>query len=391
VGGHVFGHVYTGGIGTILTAWFNELETSREIQGLCIQCGKCKEVCPGGIDIPGLILEVRHRLADKRGLPFIQKTALKVINNRPVFHAMLRAAYIGQKALGLEHDGYIRHMPMFLSGLSEHRSLPSIASEPFREVFKRIEQPKSEVKAAFFAGCATDFVFPQIGEAMIKVLNKAGIEVVFPEAQACCGIPHWGSGAFDMAAEAAEANVKVLQATGAQYVVTGCSSCATALKKEWGHVLKDMGKGALAPQAEEVGAKSYIFSELVMKLIEEGKLTPKDGLTAQSFTHHDSCHAKRHCGVSKQPRQALQAVGYELKEMYECDTCCGMGGSYTVKEPALSMRMLDRKLQNIADTKADIVSVECPGCLIQISGGLDKTASPAKAKHVAELLVDKFK
>ena len=156
-------------------------------------------------------------------------------------------------------------------------------------------------------------------------------------------------------------------------------------------MLKDHGKSELAPQAEAIAAKTFIFSELVMKLIDEKRLVPKDGQTVQSFTHHDSCHAKRHCGVSKQPRQALQSVGMELKEMYECDTCCGMGGSYTLKEPTISMRMLERKLQNIADTKADFVTVECPGCLIQISGGLDKTESPTKARHVAELLVDKFK
>jgi len=388
VGGHVFGHVYTGGIGTILTAWFNELKTSQDIQGLCIQCGKCKEICPGGIDIPGLILEIRRRLASKQGLPFIQKAALKVINNRPVFHTMLRAAYLGQKMF--EKEGYIRHLPMFLSPLSEHRSLPTVAKESFREVFKKIKQPKGRVKAAFFAGCATEFVFPKIGEAIVKVLNKAGIEVVFPESQTCCGIPHWGTGAFDMAAMAAEQNIKSLLENDVQYIVTGCASCASALKKEWAHILKDEGKSNLVPDAEKLAAKTFIFSELVKKMIDEKRLTPKDAQKLQSFTYHDSCHAKRHCGVYKEPREVMQAAGYELKEMFECDTCCGMGGSYTVKQPTLSMRMLQRKLKNIEDTGADVVGVECPGCLIQISGGLDKAKSKTKAKHIAELLVDKF-
>src|SRR5512139_1812249 len=81
VGGHVFGHIYTGGIGTILTAWFNELKTTEDIQGLCIGCGKCREICPGKIDIPGLILEIRRRMASKEGLPFIYRSALSVINN----------------------------------------------------------------------------------------------------------------------------------------------------------------------------------------------------------------------------------------------------------------------------------------------------------------------
>src|SRR5208283_2424757 len=230
VGGHVFGHIYTGGIGTILTAWFIELKATEDIQGLCIGCGKCKEICPGKIDIPELILEIRRRLATKQGLPFIYKSALSLINNRKLFHAMLRAASLAQKPF--VKDGFIRHLPMFLSGLSEYRSLPTIAAVPFRELFKKIRQPASKTKVAFFSGCAIEFVFPKIGEAVVKVLNKSGIEVLFPEGQSCCGIPHWGSGAFDMAALAAAHNIKPLLENDVQYVVTACATCATALKKE---------------------------------------------------------------------------------------------------------------------------------------------------------------
>jgi len=389
VGGHVFGDIYTGGIGTILTAWFNEMKKSEEIQSLCIGCGKCKEVCPGKIDIPELVFEIRRRLASKEGLPFIQKTALSLINNRKVFHQMLRAASIAQKPFVKE--GFIRHMPMFLSGLSEYRSLPPIAPESFRDVFKKIKQPKSTTKAAFFSGCAIEFVFPQTGASVVRVLNKAGIEVVFPEDQSCCGIPHWGSGAFDMAALAAAHNVKPLLAEDVQYVIVACATCATALKKEWPHLLKEAKMDDLVPLAEKIAAKTIMFSELVSRLIEEKKLTPKDGLKLRTFTYHDSCHAKRHCGISQQPREALQSAGYELKEMFECDTCCGMGGSYTVKRPEISMLMLKRKLKNIEDTGAEFVCAECPGCLIQIGGGLDKSGSKIKAKHIAELLEENLK
>jgi iron-sulfur cluster protein len=389
VTGHVFGHIYTGGIGTILTAWFNELKSSEDIQGLCIGCGKCKEICPGKIDIPEMIMELRRRVADKEGLPFIYKTALSVINNRKLFHTMLRAASIAQKPMVKE--GFIRHLPMFLSNLSEFRSLPSVAPVPFREIFNKIKQPKSKTKVAFFSGCAIEFVYPNIGEAVVKVLNKAGIEVLFPEAQSCCGIPHWGSGSYDMAAAAAGHNIKPLLEGDPDYIVVACATCATALKKEWPHLLKDQHMEGLIPDAKKLAAKTVMFSELINKLIQDKKLTPKDGMKLQAITYHDSCHARRHVGVYKEPRAALTAAGYELKEMFECDTCCGMGGSYTVKQPEISMAMLKRKLKHIEDTGAEYVSAECPGCLIQISGGLDKCGSKIKAKHPAELMVDKFK
>lgn len=389
VTGHVFGHIYTGGIGTILTAWFNEMERAQDIQGLCIGCGKCKEICPGKIDIPELILEIRRRQTSKEGLPFIQKTALSVINNRKLFHKMLRAASIAQRPFVKE--GFIRHLPMFLSSLAEYRSLPTVAPVPFRDVFKKIRQPLGKTKVSFFAGCAIEFVFPNVGEAIVKVLNKAGIGVVFPEDQSCCGIPHWGSGAFDMAALAAAHNVKLLLADDVDYVVVGCATCATALKKEWPRLLKEHHMENLVPDAEKVAAKTIMFSELVNNLIAEKKLVPKDGLKLRSLTYHDSCHAKRHVGIDKEPRAALAAAGYELKEMFECDTCCGMGGSYTVKQPEISMQMLKRKLKHIEETKTQYVSAECPGCLIQIAGGLDKSGSKIRAKHPAELMEDRFK
>ena len=370
VGGHVFGKVYTGGIGTILTAWFEGLRQSEEIQSLCIQCGNCTEVCPAKIDIPDLILELRRRMVQEEGLSLKEKAIFSIVNNRRAFHTLLRTASLTQKPF--ERDGFIRHLPLFLSRLSEFRSLPAIAREPFRDRFKTIHQPKSALKVALYAGCLIDFAYPEMGEAVVKILNKAGIEVVFPEEQTCCGAPARYSGVEDVAARNAADNARALLKEDVSYIVSACPTCTVELKHT------------------EAADKVFDFSSLVKKLVDEGCLKLKPGRRLGRITYHDSCHLKRTLHAQEEPRELLKQAGYELVEMFESDMCCGMGGSYSLKLPEISAPILERKLRNLCETGAGTAAMDCPGCAMQIRGGLDKKGAGIDVRHTAELLVDQF-
>ena len=390
VGGHVFGKVYTGGIGTILTAWHDNLKSSEEIQGLCIQCGACKDVCPSKIDIPGLILEIRRRLVKNEGLPILHKSIYAVVNNRRLFHTMLRAASVAGKPFS-KGSKFIRHLPMFLADLTDGRSLPAIAAKPLRDTIKKIRQPAGlKERAVFYAGCLIDFAYPEMGEALVKILNKGGIEVVFPDDQTCCGAPARYSGAYEVAAKNAADNIEALLAERADYVVSACPTCTVALDHEFIATFQSLGQSTNMARARELAAKVIDFSTLVKKLVDEGRLTLKEGESLGKITYHDSCHLKRTMHAEKPPRELLEKAGYELTEMFECDICCGMGGSYSLKLPEVSAPILQRKLKNIKDTGAPVVAMDCPGCVMQIRGGMDQDGAPVQVRHTVELLAERL-
>jgi iron-sulfur cluster protein len=389
VGGHVFGKTYTGGIGAILTAWFDALKASDEIQTLCIQCGSCKEVCPGMIDIPGLILELRRRVAQEQGQPLLQKAIFAVVNDRRLFHGMLRAAAVAQAPF--RRGRFIRHLPLFLSDLTEGRSLPAIAPRPFRDVFREIPQPAGlKEKVAFYGGCLIDFAYPETGVAVVKALNAAGIEVVFPEGQTCCGAPARYSGAYEVAGQNARDNLEALLAEDVRWVVSACPTCTVALREEFAATLRSLGDTVGLERAERLAAKAIDFSTLVKKLVDEGRLALTPG-KERLATYHDSCHLKRTLRAEKAPRALLGQAGVTVKEMAESDVCCGMGGSYSVKLPEISAPMLKRKLSAIVATGAPLVAADCPGCVMQLRGGLDQAGSPVEVKHTAELLAERVR
>lgn len=388
VGGHVFGKVYTGGIGTILTAWFDELKKSDEIQSLCIQCGSCRDYCPGHIDIPELILEIRRRLAVENGPSFVERAVFPIINNRRAFHGLLRAASLAQKPF--ESDGMIRHLPLFLSGMTEHRALPAIAEEPFRDRFRRMRQPECSDRAAIYAGCLIDFAYPEIGEAMVKVLNAAGVEAVFPEEQTCCGAPARYSGAYESAAESALANIEALRRKGVRWVVSACPTCSVALQKEFEATLASTGHEDQLDAARELASRVIDFSTLAHQLEQQGRLKLKTDDGPGAITYHDSCHQKRTLHATEEPRALLAKAGYEVKEMFESDVCCGMGGSYSLKMPGVSASLLDRKLTHIREAGTEEVGLDCPGCLMQIRGGLAAQGGGPRVKHTAERLAERL-
>lgn len=389
VGGHVYGDVYTGGIGTILTAFFNEFDTAGQLQNLCIGCGRCKEVCPSKVDIPALILALRNRYVDQKGMPAAQKFLLNsVLPNRKLFHNLLK---VGSKAqFPFVSDDKIRHLPLFFSGLTDGRSLPALAKKPLRDQLSQSAKAQgTSKKIGFFAGCLVDFVYPNLGKAVAKILKNMDMELVFPLEQACCGLPADHLGATDAARKLAKQNIAAFEKAAVDYIVTVCPTCTNTLLNDYLSLLKD--DPAWVKRAEKFAAKVHDFSHFVAVQTDNGK---RLGLQLANdnamVTYHDACHLRRSLGIFQEPRDLIKVAGYNLTEMDWPDRCCGFGGSYSIRYPELSKPILNAKLADIQQTGAEIVAMDCPGCLMQIDGGLDKAKGSVKTKHTVELLADQL-
>jgi len=386
VGGHVFGHIYISAIGIILTAFFHGLHNAAELVRACIGCRACVAVCPSGIDLESIILHLREVLGAEEGIGTGKAVVFKrIMRNRKLFHTMLRAASLLQQPV-TRGERTIRHLPLFFSGLTEWRSLPAIADRPLRDQWASLPQPVAapRYRVAFFAGCLNDFVYPEIGQDLVRVLNHLGVTVSFPLEQNCCGVPALYSGDRETALALAEQNIAALLADQPDFVVTSCPTCTMALQRDFVDLLRDHPDWAA--RAEHLAAITFDISRFIVEKLDGGATLP--AMTpVERVTYHDSCHLKRGAGVWREPRQLLAAAGHELVEMAHADRCCGFGGSYSfTSQPDIARRILADKLADIETTAAGCVAMDCPGCLLQIHGGLDKQGKPVRAAHTITLL-----
>ena len=239
----------------------------------------------------------------------------------------------------------------------------------------------TRMRVGLFVTCLVDLMRPSIGFAALRLLEAAGCEVVVPPAQTCCGQPGYNSG--DQKAARALA-LKVLQEfDGCNYVVLPSGSCAGMIRVHYPALFKD--DPAVIESIKRLSARTY---ELTDFLVNVAKLQSIPGDYSGSLTYHDSCSGLREMGVQAQPRALLARMsGVKLTEMRESTTCCGFGGTFSVKFGEISTRMADNKCEHIAQTGAGAIVAGDLGCLMNIEGRLRRRGDlDTRVLHIAEVL-----
>ena len=249
----------------------------------------------------------------------------------------------------------------------------------------KLEPAQAKMKVAYFVGCGFNFVLPHVSESTVDVLVRMGARVQVAD-NCCCGLPAYGYGDLEAARKMALKNMDVLEKIEADTIVTECGSCSAFLK-EYAELFLD--EPALKERAERLGKKVKGFSEFVLNQLPE---TIPAGALSGKVTYHDPCHMSRYQNVVKQPRALLKKIsGLTYVEMPEADRCCGAAGSYNIMHYEQSMKVLDRKMDNLKKTEAQILATECPGCLIQLSYGVKRAGLGVRVAHISQLLQEVYK
>lgn len=455
VGGHAFGYIYSGAIGLVVTPFHHGIDADAGPQSLCVSCNACETVCPVEIPLPGLILDVRRRTVEAKGLPWLKKVIFGTMARPRLFDVAVRFASIAQFPL-TRGSSYIRSRKLGVLGtlpgmrslakLAHWRSLPAFARKPLRDRVKKqvvagettnealtmiggAGRPQGSplhntLTVCYFAGCMTDRLYPEMGEAVMKVLKACGVQVTYPLKQNCCGLPALNSGDRPDGAAMARQTITILELalkeSKADYILSASTSCVVTIVQDYMKLFEDLQQFGWLQRAQALSEKVMDFTSFINRVLLAGdksddekvaeRITGRpqespghvgatlavawpsaDVLTDEIVTYHDSCQSCNCLGLRPEARQIIQDVlGLELREMPQSDVCCGFGGSTSLEHGEVAERLLENKLNNAESTGATVLVADNPGCLMHLRGGVDASGRKMRVLHLAELIAERI-
>ena len=238
------------------------------------------------------------------------------------------------------------------------------------------------MRVALFITCLADAMFPEVGKATVRVLERLGQVVEFPAEQTCCGQMHVNTGYQKQALPLVERFVEVFSQYEA--IVAPSGSCVGSVRHQHSMIARRFGSPELVQHVDAVAAKTYELSEFLVDVL---GVTDVGAYFPHRVTYHPTCHSLRMLRVGDKPITLLRAVdALELVELPAADQCCGFGGTFAIKNSDTSTAMLADKMRNVLDTGAEICTAGDSSCLMHIGGGLSRIRAGSKTLHLAQIL-----
>ncbi|OGU18310.1 MAG: lactate dehydrogenase [Geobacteraceae bacterium GWC2_53_11] len=360
----------------------DQSERLLEYLSLCLDCQACASACPCGVNAGELVAEFTCERKSDTGLGFMEDLILrKLVPHPDRLETSLAPLRLYQNS-GLQKLvrtlGVLKMFPKPLDRMEG--LLPPLPARSLRQEIREVT-PAVGVergKVGFFLGCVMSLIFSDASRATIRLLSALGYTVITPKNQVCCGAPNMLGGDLAGLKDAARTNIDIFGGYDVDFIVTDCGGCGAELKK-YGHHLDGYA------QAEEFSAKVRDISQVLALHAKElcTLLKPLD----KTVTYHDPCHIAHCQGIRKEPRDLLKLIpGLIYQELETADACCGSAGTYNIAKPEMSDRILQRKLDTVRASGAEILVTSNPGCLLQLKKGLADQLPGIRLMHLTEVL-----
>jgi glycolate oxidase iron-sulfur subunit len=347
---------------------------------MCLMCGSCVNTCPNKVPTHEIVGAIRREITDNQGLSLIGKGVSALLRSKVLINTLSKGGAMLSPLLFKrvpETSGLRLRFPV---SVMKGRTVPKIA---FRNLFDRfpefIEGRPDKPVIGFFAGCSITYAYPEIGEVMIRVLQRMGYSIFLPKAQQCCGIPALSSGNGRLVEELSLANMEAFGKREVQYIVTACASCNGGIGTY----------RSMEADSKDFTDKVIDFSVFLQKagLFEElaGMEKRQDRVRV---TYHDPCHLKTQ-GITREPRELLKTLpNVDFIEMENASACCGLGGTFSVYHYECSKAIGERKIPGLKESGASLVATACPGCIMQLQDSINHAGLKVKAVHILDLLAE---
>ncbi|WP_136797118.1 (Fe-S)-binding protein [Desulfosediminicola ganghwensis] len=354
----------------------------------CLNCKTCSANCPAGVSPEHVVLRLRWYITTQKGLHFFKALIFRQLLWRkwPITIGCALGGIAQKMLFGIGPKNPVRHLYPLL-GFSKRRNFPQLAIKSAQRQLPEVNPPKRGAKKGrigYFTGCAGNLIYTNVAKSVVDILTGYGYEVVIPKAQKCNGTPVLANGDYEGARRLMEHNFELFHKEKFDAIVVACSSCGMSLKKEIKVFVDD------SPELREFTGKVFDINEFIEKNIEFKQ--EELGRLPYKVTYHDPCHMVRGQGIKDQPRNLLKMIpGVEFTEMKNADTCCGSAGSYCITHYDTSIKINNHKIKDIQDAKVDMVATGCPTCVMHISDNLSQHESDENVRFVVEILADSLR
>lgn len=384
----------------------------KDIFESCFLCTTCTTQCPAQIDTATMIIKSRIAIAKKFGISFYKRAFFFLLRHRRLMdfvfsltHFIAPCAFKGdddrlRSRFALSKFGKRTIFPFakksFLNKYKNYKFSPrhcedlaQIQSNPNAKDLPK-DSSDSPKKVAIFIGCLSNYNYTQVGDSLIRILERLNIEAIIPK-QECCGAPAFFTGDIKSVAHLIKKNITLFEGfwDEIEAMIIPEATCAAMIIKDWKHALEfsDLDdKGAWIARLERLLSKIYMASDYLQNHTNLPNLLKNAPKKTDKITYHDPCHAKKVLGLYKEPR-ALISANYEIVEMGECDRCCGFGGvTMQSQKYEFAHSAGAAKAKHIAKSSANIVSAECGACRMQLNNAMDNNGVQTRFKHPLELI-----